>query len=85
MKFKTLLYVYKALNDLSPVYLTDCIANDQGKACLTLEQPCLTIPKRKMRIADGSFIFVSGQLSGTYLPQTIKILTKGPLLNCSQV
>ncbi len=39
IKFKTLLYIYKALNDLSPVYLTDCIAThlpsrEEPKNCM---------------------------------------------------
>ena len=74
IKFKTLLYIYKDLNDLSPVYLKDCIATHvPSKEGLRSSRDVtrLSIPKSSMRIGDGSFS-VFGPTLWNSLPNTIR-------------
>ncbi|XP_033642437.1 uncharacterized protein LOC117302569 [Asterias rubens] len=55
IKLKTLLYIFKALNDLSPVYLKDCIAThvpSREGLQSSRDVTRLSIPKSSRRIGD---------------------------------
>ena len=74
IKFKILLYIYKALNDLSPVYLKDCIAThvpSREGLRSSRDVTRLSIPKSSRRIGDGSFSVFGPTLWNT-LPHTIR-------------
>ena len=74
IKLKTLLYIFKALNDLSPVYLKDCIAThvpSREGLRSSRDVTRLSIPKSSRRIGDGSFSVFGATLWNT-LPNTIR-------------
>ena len=74
IRFKTLLYVYKALNDLSPIYLTDCITThvpSREGLRSTRDTTRLVIPRNNKAIGDGSFS-ISGPKLWNELPLVIR-------------
>ena len=76
IQFKILLHVFKTLNDLSPVYLTDCITiYVPPREGLRSNSDSLTliIPRSKRATGDGSFS-VSGPSLWNQLPHAIRSL-----------
>ena len=83
IKFKILLHIYKALNDLSPVYLTECIAihlpSREGLRSglrssvdtTRVDTTCLVVPRSTRRIGDRSFS-VYGPSLWNQLPISIR-------------
>ena len=74
IKFKILLHIYKALNDLSPVYLTECIAihlpSREGLRS-SVDTTRLVVPRSTRRIGDRSFS-VYGPSLWNQLPISIR-------------
>ena len=74
IKFKILLHIYKALNDLSPVYLTECIAihlpSREGVRS-SVDTTRLVVPRSTSRIGDRSFS-VYGPSLWNQLPISIR-------------
>ena len=73
--FKTLLYMYKALNGLSPVYLSDCITiRVPSRTGLRSNQDKtrLVVPRCKKQIGDGSF-GVFGPTFWNRLPLSVRL------------
>ena len=74
IQFKVLLYIYKALNDLSPVYLQDCITiyvpSREGLRS-SADNARLIIPRSRGRIGDSSFS-VFGPTKWNQLPHTLR-------------
>ena len=77
IKFKILLHIYKALNDLSPVYLTECITihlpSREGFRS-SVDTTCLVVPRSTRRIGDRSFS-VYGPSLWNQLPISIRSST----------
>ena len=58
IKFKILLHIYKALNDLSPVYLTECITihlPSREDLRSSVDTTFLVFPRSTRSIGDRSF------------------------------
>ena len=74
IKFKILLHIYKALNDLSPVYLTECIEihlpSREGLRS-SVDTTRLVVPRSTSRIGDRSFS-VYGPSLWNQLPISIR-------------
>ena len=75
IQFKTLLYIFKALNGLSPDYLCDCITiyvPQRKDLRSNMDKNRLVIPRSNKWIGDGSF-GVSGPTFWNQLPQHIRL------------
>ena len=73
------IYILKALNDLSPVYLKDCIAThvpSREGLRSSRDVTRLSIPKSSRRIGDGSFSVFGPTLWNT-LPLTLRSSPNG--------
>ena len=74
IRFKILLHVFKVLNGLSPIYLTDYIATyipPRKGLRSELDITRLVIPRSNRKIGDGSFS-VSGPTIWNQLPATLR-------------
>ena len=75
IKFKILLHIYKSLNDLSPVYLRECITTyvpSRDGLRSSLDTTRLVIPRSSRRVGDRSF-GVCGPSLWNKLPLSIRL------------